>query len=65
MPDNLMERLMRAIVPCRMRVKSVEGTWKLGQNKPAAARLGPAAGLAQAGPEGRMLADLMRALPDT
>lgn len=65
MPADLMERLMRAIIPCRMRVDSVEGTWKLGQNKPAAARLGAADGLARQGPEARMLADLMRALPDT
>ena len=31
-------RLMRMIVPCRMRVTGVDGTWKLNQNKPDAAR---------------------------
>ncbi|MEX5727789.1 transcriptional regulator [Rhodovulum iodosum] len=65
MPEAAMERLMRAIVPCRMRVADVDGTWKLSQNKPPAARLGAAAGLDLAGPEARMLADLMRALSDT
>ncbi len=36
-PDAL-ERLMRMIVPCRMRVDGIEGTWKLGQNKSDDAR---------------------------
>lgn len=30
--------MMRMIVPFRFDVKSVDGTWKLGQNKPDAAR---------------------------
>jgi transcriptional regulator len=67
MPDEVMARLMRAILPCRMRVETVEGTWKLGQNKPEAARLGAAEGLAASGlsPEARFLAALMRDLPDS
>ncbi len=36
-PDAL-ERMMRMIVPFRFEIQSVEGTWKLGQNKPDAAR---------------------------
>ncbi|MBN2907434.1 MAG: FMN-binding negative transcriptional regulator [Rhodobacteraceae bacterium] len=67
MTPATMDRLMRAIVPCRMRVETVTGTWKLGQNKPDAARLGAADGLAAYGtsPEARLLAELMRALPET
>lgn len=45
MSDGLMERMMRGIVPCRMTVEAVDGTWKLGQNKAGAARLGAAAGV--------------------
>lgn len=33
MSDGVMERMMRAIVPCRMEITGVEGTWKLNQNK--------------------------------
>ncbi|MEX0286316.1 MAG: FMN-binding negative transcriptional regulator [Paracoccaceae bacterium] len=40
-PDAL-EKLMRMIVPCRMRVDAIDGTWKLNQNKPAEAREGAA-----------------------
>lgn len=36
-PDAL-DKLMRMIVPCRMRITGVDGTWKLGQNKPEAVR---------------------------
>ena len=43
-PDTL-NRMMRAIVPCRLLVSTVDGTWKLGQNKPAAARTAAAAAL--------------------
>lgn len=39
MAPDAMARLMRAIVPCRMRIDSVHGTWKLNQNKPAEVRL--------------------------
>ncbi|SEK77477.1 negative transcriptional regulator, PaiB family [Roseovarius nanhaiticus] len=42
MTDGLMERMMRQIVPFRMHVSEVHGTWKLGQNKPEAARLSAA-----------------------
>jgi len=38
MSDGVMERMMRSIVPCRMAVTGVDGTWKLNQNKPDAAR---------------------------
>ena len=38
MSPGTMERMMRAILPCRMVLTGVQGTWKLWQNKPAAAR---------------------------
>ncbi len=38
MTPDVMEKMMRMIVPCRMRVTGVDGTWKLGQNKPAEVR---------------------------
>jgi transcriptional regulator len=64
MTPDAMNRLMRMIVPCRLHVEEVNGTWKLGQNKPEAARLGAAAGLEAAGlaPEAAALAALMRDL---
>ncbi len=60
-PDTL-ARMMRMIVPCRMRVTEVDGTWKLGQNKPDAARLAAADGVEAhgIGAEPHLLAALMR-----
>lgn len=34
MDADALRRLMRMIVPCRFTVGAVDGTWKLGQNKP-------------------------------
>ena len=39
MTPEVLDRMMRAIVPCRMRISDVDGTWKLNQNKPDAVRL--------------------------
>ena len=39
MPDDVLARMMRAIVPCVLHIDEVQGTLKLGQNKPEAARL--------------------------
>lgn len=49
MTEGLMERMMRQIVPYRLTIASVDGTWKLGQNKPDSARLGAARAVAEAG----------------
>lgn len=58
-------RMMRAIVPVRLAVETVEGTWKLGQNKPEAARIGAADNVAAgAGHELGHLSALMRQLPE-
>ncbi len=62
MSEGVMDRMMRAIVPCRMIVAGVDGTWKLNQNKPdpvreSAAEHVEAYGL---GTDVRVLAALMR-----
>ena len=47
-PDAL-ESLMRQIVPFRFTINGIDGTWKLGQNKPEAVRLAAAAQVAEHG----------------
>lgn len=42
MTPEALDRMMRMIVPCRMRVDDIQGTWKLNQNKPDAVRLAAA-----------------------
>ncbi|MGK7654663.1 FMN-binding negative transcriptional regulator [Roseovarius sp. B08] len=39
MTPDVMDRTMRQIVPCRMRVDEIAGTWKLNQNKADEVRL--------------------------
>ncbi len=39
MTPDVMARMMRQIVPCRMRVDEIHGTWKLNQNKDDDVRL--------------------------
>ena len=62
MTPEVMERMMRTILPCRMRVESVDGTWKLNQNKPDEVRLRAAGQLEAAalGADPAGLAALMR-----
>lgn len=62
MTSEVLSKMMRQIVPCRMRVDRIEGTWKLNQNKPDAVRL-RAADHVDAygiGSDVRVLAALMR-----
>ncbi|WP_424987941.1 FMN-binding negative transcriptional regulator [Microbulbifer sp. S227A] len=62
MDGEALDRMMRMIVPFRLRVETVDGTWKLNQNKPDAARL-DAADHVEAhgiGTETALLAALMR-----
>ena len=59
-PD-VMDRMMRMLVPVKLEVAEVDGTWKLSQNKPDAARMGAAAAMpGGVGYELQALADLMR-----
>ena len=62
MPQDAMVRMMRALVPVSLAIEMVEGTWKLGQNKPEAARLSAANGVAGGTPglETHDIARLMR-----
>jgi len=63
MTPDVLQRMMRAILPFRFRVTEVQGTWKLNQNKDDAARLGAAEAMAAStvGQEVGALSDLMRA----
>lgn len=65
MTEEVLARMMRAIVPMRLIIESVDGTWKLSQNKPEPARLGAADGVGAGTPgqETAALAALMRSPP--
>ncbi len=58
--EGVMDRMMRMILPFRLVITGVEGTWKLNQNKTAAARAGVIAAL---GPQ-HQISGLMRELDD-
>ena len=61
--DDVLGRLMRIIQPFVLHIEDVDGTWKLAQHKPEAARLAAADGMEAAGlgAETGILAALMRA----
>ncbi|MBV0913623.1 FMN-binding negative transcriptional regulator [Anianabacter salinae] len=65
MPGDLMAKMMRTLVPLRLHIETIEGTWKLNQNKPDAVRLSAADHVAAdgLGTDTATLADLMRAPP--
>ena len=62
MTAGVMDRMMRQIVPFRLRITAVEGTWKLNQNKANEARLRAAEHVARngLGSELAALAQMMR-----
>jgi transcriptional regulator len=64
MTDGAMPRMMRMILPFRLRITSVDGTWKLNQNKPTEVRARAAAELAKGNAASREIAALMRNLPE-
>ena len=45
MTPDVLDKMMRQIVPCRMDVEAVDGTWKLSQNKPDDVRMKAADGV--------------------
>lgn len=49
MSDGVMDRMMRMILPFRLTITTVDGTWKLNQNKSVAARAGVMAALGNNG----------------
>jgi transcriptional regulator len=65
MPQEALARMMRQILPCRFRVETVDGTWKLNQNKPDEVRLRAAGAMALSatGQDTAALAALMRDPP--
>ncbi len=65
MGDGVADKMMRMIAPIGMDVSRIDGTWKLGQNKPDGARIGAAEGVASSdlGAETASLAALMKEPP--
>ncbi|SDY36144.1 negative transcriptional regulator, PaiB family [Jannaschia faecimaris] len=65
MTPDLLDRMMRQIVPCRLTITTIDSTWKVSQNKPEDVRLRAADELEQAGlrPDAAQLAALMRKPP--
>jgi transcriptional regulator len=65
MGDGVAEKMMRMIAPIGMEVSGIDGTWKLGQNKPDEVRIGAAEGVASSdlGAETATLAALMKKPP--
>ena len=66
MTPGVLQRMMRMIVPCRMLMSQIDGTWKLNQNKDDDARMSAAKYVAAdgIGSELDTLATLMQSPPD-
>lgn len=60
MTEGAMPRMMRMILPFRLHVTSVEGTWKLNQNKTPEIRARAAQALSQRDASAREIAALIR-----
>lgn len=62
MTPDVLDRMLRMIAPCRMTIETVDGTWKLSQNKTDAVRMAAAERLERdgLGQEIAALAELMR-----
>ena len=65
MTEGAMPRMMRMILPFRFHVTSVEGTWKLNQNKTPEIRARSAAALSQGDEASRRIAALISDLPQS
>lgn len=63
MTEGAMPRMLRMILPFRIRLTSIDGTWKLNQNKTPEIRGRAADALAQGGPSAQEIAALIRSLP--
>lgn len=65
MTEDTRRRFLRMILPFRLTVKAIRSTWKLGQNKVEAARVGAAEALSHSdfGLETSALAEMMRQPP--
>lgn len=67
MSADVLERMMRQILPFRLTIEDVQGTWKLNQNKPDNARRAAAENVAESGlgTDTETLAAWMRNPPQT
>ena len=65
MTDGAMDRMLRMILPFRLRIISVDGTWKLNQNKPPEVRTRAAEALAKGDAAAQAIAALMREQSDS
>ena len=63
MTTGAMPRMMRMILPFRFVVTSVDGTWKLNQNKPPEVRARAAEALSHGNAAAQAIAALIRTLP--
>ncbi len=61
MGEGVMDRMKRMILPFRLQITAVDGTWKLNQNKTPAARAGVIAALES---QGGTQADIAQAMRD-
>ncbi|MCI4662877.1 MAG: FMN-binding negative transcriptional regulator [Neomegalonema sp.] len=66
-PQDALEKMMRQLLPVELVVETIEGTWKLNQNRPEDARLRAADAMAGSpiGQENAALAALMRAVSES
>lgn len=66
MSEEPLSRMMRMIAPIKMQIESIDGTWKLGQNKPDDVRLRAADAVESSdiGMELSALAKMMRTPPE-
>jgi transcriptional regulator len=64
MTEGAMPRMMRMILPFRLRVTSIDGTWKLNQNKTPEIRARAADAVSRGDAGARAIAALIRSLPD-
>jgi transcriptional regulator len=64
MGDGVMDRMKRMILPFRLNIATVDGTWKLNQNKTPAARAGVIVALDAQGGAQAEIARAMRDLSD-
>ena len=62
MSADVLEKMLRQILPYRFHIESVDGTWKLNQNKTEAARHGAAVHIETG--IGQNLSDLARLMKD-
>ena len=63
MTEGALPRMLRMILPFRFRVTSVEGTWKLNQNKTPEIRARAAQALSRGDPAAQAIATLMKEQP--